>query len=57
MANGFDKEYATTFLREKDYLEDKGINFTFKKTNEYGLKVYKYEKTEELFLALAEYYK
>ena len=57
MANGFDKEYATTFLREKDYLEEKGINFTFKKTNEYGLKVYKYEKTEELFRALAEYYK
>ena len=39
-------------------LEDKGINFTYaKKHYKYPVITYKYSKTPELFLALAEYYK
>lgn len=51
-----DKEYSTMYLREKDYLVNKGIKPTFSKWVE-NIKIYKFEKTEELFIALAEFYK
>lgn len=57
MANGFDKEYSTMFFQEVDYLTSIGIIHSFSKTNEYGKKIYKYEKTVDLFKALVEFYK
>ena len=51
-----DKEYQTMYLREKDFLKSKGINHTFSKWVD-GVKIYKFEKTEELFTTLAEFYK
>lgn len=53
----FDKEYSTQWRREVKFLEDKGINYTFaKKHYKYPIIRYKYTKTPELFLALAEFY-
>ena len=53
----FDKEYSTQWKREVQFLEDKGINYTFaKKHYKYPIIRYKYTKTPELFLALAEFY-
>jgi len=51
----FDKEYQSQYLAEINYLTEMGIRYTFvKKIN--GLITYKYEKTKELFEALAEFY-
>lgn len=53
----FDKEYSTQWRREVQFLEDKGINYTYaKKHYKYPIIRYKYTKTPELFLALAEFY-
>lgn len=53
----FDKEYSTQWKREVKFLEDKGINYTYAKKNfKYPIIRYKYTKTPELFLALAEFY-
>lgn len=53
----FDKEYSTQWRREVQFLEDKGINYTYAKKNpKYPIIKYKYTKTPELFLALAEFY-
>ncbi len=53
----FDKEYSTQWRREVKFLEDKGINYTYaKKHYKYPIIKYKYAKTPELFLALAEFY-
>jgi len=55
--NVFDKEYSTQWKREVEFLKDKGIRYTYaKKNNEYPIVKYKYTKTPELFLALAEFY-
>lgn len=51
----FDKEYATQWSKEVDYLLYKGINPVFiKKQNQ--IRTYKYTKTQELFNALTEFY-
>ena len=53
----FDKEYSTQWRREVQFLEDKGIAYTYaKKHPKYPIIRYKYTKTPELFLALAEFY-
>ena len=53
----FDKEYSTQWRREVQFLEDKGIAYTYaKKHAKYPIIRYKYTKTPELFLALAEFY-
>ena len=55
--NVFDKEYSTQWRREVKFLEDKGINYTYAKRHvKYPIIKYKYTKTPELFLALAEFY-
>ena len=55
--NVFDKEYSTQWKREVEFLKDKGISYTYaKKNSEYPIVKYKYTKTPELFLALAEFY-
>ena len=50
-----DKEYGTCYFREVEYLKSKGIKPSFSKW-EGDTKFYKFTKTKELFLALAEYY-
>ena len=57
MKNGLDKEYSTQYFPEVDFLKEKGINPTFVKSNEYGIRLHKYTKTKELFEALIEFYK
>lgn len=53
----FDSEYMTEWKREVRYLATKGIRYTFVKTTpEYNIRQYKYRKTPELFIALAEFY-
>lgn len=53
----FDKEYSTQWKREVQFLADKDINYTYaKKHPKYPVIRYKYTKTPELFLALAEFY-
>lgn len=53
----FDKEYSTQWKREVQFLEDKGIAYTYaKKHYKYPIIRFKYTKTPELFLALAEFY-
>ena len=53
----FDKEYSTQWRREVQFLEEKGIAYVYAKKNaRYPIIKYKYTKTPELFLALAEFY-
>ena len=53
----FDKEYSTQWREEVRFLEDKGIAYTYaKKHPKYPIIRYKYTKTPDLFLALAEFY-
>ena len=52
----FDKEYSTSYVKEKQYLDSCGIKYTFvKKIN--GITTFKYTKTEELFQSLSQFYK
>ena len=52
----WDKEYSTQYLKEVDFLTDKGFRWAFAKTNDFGVRIYKYTKTKELFKALSEFY-
>lgn len=52
----FDKEYATQYTPEKDYLQQNGILPSFIKIVD-DVITYKYTKTSELFSLLAVYYK
>lgn len=53
----FDSEYMTEWKREVKFLASKGIKYVFVKTTpEYNIRQYKYKKTPELFIALAEFY-
>lgn len=51
----FDKEYSTQYKKEVEYLESKGILYTFVK-NVNNISTYKYQKTSELFSALMSFY-
>ena len=52
----FDKEYATQWLEEVNWLKKRGIRYIFVKTDENNVTTYKYIKTSELFKALAIFY-
>ena len=53
----FDKEYATQWKREVEFLRGKGIEPAFiRRDNKYHIPKYKYVKTPELFSALTEFY-
>lgn len=54
--NIWDKEYQTSFLDEYLLLKKKGIRYEWVYKNENGISVWKYKKTKELWLALAEMY-
>ena len=52
----FDKEYSTSYIKEKQYLDNCGVKYTFvKKVN--GITIYKYKKTSELYKCLSDFYK
>lgn len=51
----FDKEYATTYLKEKLFLDACGIRYAFVK-QENGITYFKYKKTQKLFESLAIFY-
>jgi len=48
----FDKEYRTQYTKEVQFLKSVGIDYVFVK-KENGIDTYKFEKTSELFKALA----
>lgn len=53
----FDAEYSTQWLREVAFLKEKGIYWTFVRTDDtFKISTYKYKKTPDLFLALLEFY-
>lgn len=52
----YDHEYQTEWIKEKEYLSQNGIRYTFVKLID-GVSVYKYEKTETLFNLLAQFYR
>lgn len=52
----FDKEYSTSWIKEKDFLASKGIKYVFVKRNN-EIDTWKYIKNFELFNALSEFYK
>ena len=53
----FDKEYATEWRKEVEWLKGRAIEPTFVKVTPQGVRRYKYTKTAELFAALAVFYK
>lgn len=52
----FDKEYSTSFIREKKFLDACGIKYVFVKENN-GITIFKYKKTSYLFECLSSFYK
>lgn len=50
-----DHEYSCVWSEEFDHLKNKGIRYTFVKTID-GITVWKFKKTEKLFLELADFY-
>lgn len=53
----WDKEYATSFYDEVMFLRKRNIRYTWVDKNDNGISVWKYKKTRELWLALADMYK
>ena len=51
-----DREYGSTWFEEVDFLMKHGIRYTFVKEVD-QVTVWKFKKNENLFLALAEFYK
>ena len=51
----FDKEYATSFKQEVEFLKTKGIDYVFVKNID-NISTYKYTKTLKLFQSLCEFY-
>ena len=51
----FDREYSTTYVKEKQYLDSCGIRYAFVKEIN-GITTFKYEKTSKLFNALAKFF-
>lgn len=56
MMKKFDKEYSTQWLKEVEWLKEKGIRYTFVKFNENNVTTYKYKKNIALFEALLSFY-
>lgn len=52
----WDKEYATSFYDEVMFLRKRNIRYTWVDKNSSGISVWKYKKTRELWLALADMY-
>lgn len=54
MCNKILDEYPCTEVKEKTFLLNKGIRYSFVKIIQ-GVTTWKFEKTTELFIALTEY--
>ena len=55
--SAFDIEYSTQWRDEVNFLTGRGIFYTFRKKDpKYGVVTYKYTKTVDLFVALADFY-
>lgn len=54
--HAYDLEYSTQVRREYEFLKKNGIEPTFTRHGEYGIRTYKYTKTPALFKLLVEYY-
>lgn len=52
----YDMEYSTQTRKEFEFLQKNGIEPTFIKKTEFGVKTYKYTKTPALFNLLVEFY-
>lgn len=52
----FDKEYATSFVDEMQWLRHYGVRYTYVKVDNTGKTIWKYKKTPELFEALKNFY-
>lgn len=52
----FDKEFSTQYYKEVEFLEQHGVKYTFVKTLENGISVFKYKKDANLFRLLSEFY-
>lgn len=52
----FDKEYSTTYIKEKQYLDKCGVRYSFVKEVD-RITIYKYKKTSELYECLSSFYK
>lgn len=52
----FDREYATTYKSEVNWLSEHGIRYAFVKEIN-SLTTYKYKKNSELYFASGEFYK
>ena len=51
----FDKEYSTSYMKEKQWLSNRGIPYEFVKVIN-GITLYKYKKTSTLYKVLFEFY-
>ena len=56
--NGFeDIEYKTQWLKERNYLTDHGIRYSFVSTDEKtNIRTFKYKKNSQLFKVLSDFY-
>lgn len=50
-----DREYATEFRKEVDFLKERNISYTYVRVKD-GISIYKYKKSKELFEALFIFY-
>lgn len=51
-----DQEYACNWAEEMKYLSSQGIKYTFVKTTDDGITIWKYKKSPKLFKALSDFY-
>lgn len=51
-----DKEYSCVWHKECVYLMNEGFRYTFVKLDDKGVTTWKFKKSRELFLALANFY-
>lgn len=56
MDKKFDKEYSTSYIAEKQFLDKCNIKYEFVKEIN-GITTFKYAKTKKLFEALSRFYK
>ena len=56
MQRKYDHEYSTQWIKEKEYLSQHGVRYTFVKLID-NVSTYKYEKNETLFKLLAQFYR
>jgi hypothetical protein len=56
IAGSWDNEYPVQWIEEMKFLKEHGIRYTWVKTDDNGLTVWKYKKNLELFKCLCLFY-